>query len=366
MTVQFNDGEVTAFVDGSNQYATRCVLTSLNSGVKEYVGPTGRQGVYLRNFKAFAQAIPGEIEHLGEIGLNAWTPVLAAVDSGERTVIQVLDWMGGSGDKPEAGYYLGSTGYVPSPADATNVKGSSAGGGSSSGPSVRDGLKWWITSDATGLPVDQHAGRAWTRVGSPVRIDGKLEADAMLFAASPTDRITSPILDDYTQPLGFSFCGWVKRISGTYGYILGTTSYNESVRSLYVFQDGAGSTAEIALYTSSGGARSANLNSIPWNSSNWEFMCISYDRVRGLLIGRNGNGTWHTLSTLTSELGGQVAPDIHLLTSGLFQIGNLTNSSGDASSTAIDSIACWDRPLSAAEMVFLYNSGAGRKYSETV
>ena len=52
-----------------------------------------------------------------------WTPVLAAVPNGMRRVLQVADWTGGDGDKPAAGQYLGSSGFVTAVADAVDFRG---------------------------------------------------------------------------------------------------------------------------------------------------------------------------------------------------------------------------------------------------
>jgi hypothetical protein len=66
---------------------------------------------------------------VGPSGASSWTPVLAVTADGSRRVIEVLDWVGGDGTKPDLGY-LGTTGVVPDLIDAVDIRGA-AGVGSS-------------------------------------------------------------------------------------------------------------------------------------------------------------------------------------------------------------------------------------------
>lgn len=66
---------------------------------------------------------PGEQGPTGLAGDNGWTPVPAIVNDGERRVIQVIDWAGGSGTKPQMGLYVGAAGLVANIADAINILG---------------------------------------------------------------------------------------------------------------------------------------------------------------------------------------------------------------------------------------------------
>lgn len=51
-------------------------------------------------------------ETKGPTGANGWTPVLAGELDGTRTLIKVLDWTGGEGQKPATGLYIGAAGYA--------------------------------------------------------------------------------------------------------------------------------------------------------------------------------------------------------------------------------------------------------------
>lgn len=60
----------------------------------------------------------------GTSGSNGWSPVIKTVANGSEVVLQLFDWIGGTGTKPTTLGYLGSTGIVTNIANALNVKGS--------------------------------------------------------------------------------------------------------------------------------------------------------------------------------------------------------------------------------------------------
>lgn len=59
----------------------------------------------------------------GEDGEDGWSPVLASESDGDRRVMRVVDWTGGTGDKPVTGLYVGAAGLVADIADAVDVRG---------------------------------------------------------------------------------------------------------------------------------------------------------------------------------------------------------------------------------------------------
>ncbi len=60
----------------------------------------------------------------GVDGLNGWTQLLAVVEDGERRVLKITGWVGGSGDPPVlVGVYLGPQGPVRDISDATDIRG---------------------------------------------------------------------------------------------------------------------------------------------------------------------------------------------------------------------------------------------------
>lgn len=56
-------------------------------------------------------------------GANGWTPVLALESDGARRVLKVVDWTGGGGTKPAAPRYIGASGLVTTAAEAVDVRG---------------------------------------------------------------------------------------------------------------------------------------------------------------------------------------------------------------------------------------------------
>ena len=75
----------------------------------------------------------------GTDGYNGWSPKFATVPDGERRVLQVADWFGGSGTKPDTGQYIGATGFVAAIADGVDIR----------GPAGRDGIDGTPGRDGT-------------------------------------------------------------------------------------------------------------------------------------------------------------------------------------------------------------------------
>ncbi|MCF8861603.1 putative tail fiber protein [Agrobacterium phage OLIVR2] len=61
-------------------------------------------------------------------GQSSWTPIFANVISGARIVQQVINWIGGTGDKPTIGLYVSPDGLTADIALATNIRGASGSG----------------------------------------------------------------------------------------------------------------------------------------------------------------------------------------------------------------------------------------------
>ena len=59
----------------------------------------------------------------GGTGDNGWSPILAPEVDGQRVVLRILSWTGGSGTAPAAGGYLGDSGVVSTPAAARDIRG---------------------------------------------------------------------------------------------------------------------------------------------------------------------------------------------------------------------------------------------------
>lgn len=59
----------------------------------------------------------------GADGGLGWTPAIKTVARGSETVLQLYDWVGGTGTKPTLLGYIGDTGVVSNIANASNIKG---------------------------------------------------------------------------------------------------------------------------------------------------------------------------------------------------------------------------------------------------
>ena len=75
----------------------------------------------------------------GAAGYNGWSPKFATVPDGERRVLQVADWFGGGGTKPDIGQYIGAAGFVAAIADGVDIR----------GPAGRDGIDGTPGRDGT-------------------------------------------------------------------------------------------------------------------------------------------------------------------------------------------------------------------------
>lgn len=84
----------------------------------------------------------------GADGDDGWAPVLAVEIDGERRVLEVIDWVGGSGAMPPIGLYVGLTGLVANIADAVDVRGPAGADGI-------DGLDAATWFQGSGPPSDE-------------------------------------------------------------------------------------------------------------------------------------------------------------------------------------------------------------------
>lgn len=56
------------------------------------------------------------------VGKDGWSPMLRLVADGQRSVVELYDWVGGTTNKPPTGF-LGAAGLVPTAAQAVNLRG---------------------------------------------------------------------------------------------------------------------------------------------------------------------------------------------------------------------------------------------------
>lgn len=79
------------------------------------------------------------IMRAGASGKDAWTPVTSVVPDGFRLVMQISNWVGGEGEKPTTGLYIGPSGYVDEISEAVDVRGVGQKGWSPAFAVISDG-----------------------------------------------------------------------------------------------------------------------------------------------------------------------------------------------------------------------------------
>lgn len=94
--------------DGSNGLSAYQIAVSL--------GYTGTQAQWVASLK-------GATGTSGTNGTNGWSPILKVAARGDDSVLQITDWVGGTGTKPTTLGYIGTTGIVTNIANASNIRG---------------------------------------------------------------------------------------------------------------------------------------------------------------------------------------------------------------------------------------------------
>ena len=101
----------------------------------------------------------------GANGTNGWTPVFAIISDGERRVLQLQNWTGGSGSTPGSeGYYLGASGLTPNLYDAVDVRGARGSDGQPGTPGTNGVDATPITTinfDGSNLVVQTSTGQSF-------------------------------------------------------------------------------------------------------------------------------------------------------------------------------------------------------------
>ena len=102
-------------------------------GVNGVSGSNGKDGLsayqiavangYKGTQTQWLQSLVGATGNTGADGLNGWSAVLKTVPRGNDIVLQIYDWVGGTGTKPTVGQYLSSNGLVSNIANADSVRG---------------------------------------------------------------------------------------------------------------------------------------------------------------------------------------------------------------------------------------------------
>jgi hypothetical protein len=102
------------------------------------------------------------------LGNAGWSPILSLISDGNRRVLQVSDWVGGSGSPPAIGGYIGNNGIVLSITDAINIRGEKGEQGEPS-PSYlhtqsTNSDSWLINHNLNAYPQIQLFSLGWIKI----------------------------------------------------------------------------------------------------------------------------------------------------------------------------------------------------------
>lgn len=78
---------------------------------------------YIGTQTQWISSLKGSTGAKGTDGFNGWSPLLKIVARGDDSVLQITDWVGGTGSKPTTLGYIGTTGIVTNIANASNIRG---------------------------------------------------------------------------------------------------------------------------------------------------------------------------------------------------------------------------------------------------
>lgn len=108
------------------------VIQALVKGAKGAIGATGATGERGQQGERGERGLKGDTGATGQNGVqgtqgvqghNGWSPVLSSTTDGDRRVMFVSNWVGGTGDPPSTGQYIGGTGLVSDIALAVDFRG---------------------------------------------------------------------------------------------------------------------------------------------------------------------------------------------------------------------------------------------------
>lgn len=93
------------------------------TGATGNTGQQGQQGIQGAKGDTGEQGIQGEQGVQGIAGFDGWSPLLSVITDGDRRVLQLTSWAGGTGEEPTSGQYIGSTGLVSDISLAIDIRG---------------------------------------------------------------------------------------------------------------------------------------------------------------------------------------------------------------------------------------------------
>ncbi len=204
----------------------------------------------------------------GTDGLNGWTSETAIVEDSERRVKQVVDWFGGTGDKPSTtDIYLGAGGFVNTAAAATDVRGAQGEQGEpgADGEDITNGR---IKASATDIEIDYLENKIGTDGSLTISKinEGGNEIINLSTKSVVSDQYSSTYQNVTTSEVAvFSYLtpddGFIRKYKidfNAVGYIVELDSFGRtSILHFYLYIDGVEiKNKAFPLYSTSGYSRS--------------------------------------------------------------------------------------------------------------
>lgn len=229
---------------------------------------------------------------------------------------------------------------------------------------VKDGLVWyWDLDSADAAIVDQHSGLSLSRVGTTTTVtNGAPDGGNCVSVGNGVGKYrNSSVPKTVNYDAGFSLNIWAYSTSDSSvgnwlishrndASLLPNNHYFQLVARIFDNTDYAG-------VASSAGATYRNAIASPALAQNQWHMFTVVDNGATTSLYRNGELAATGSTTLTTRDTGAAA----------FSIGGESWVAGINASTnhrgRVSMAGVWDRPLTADEITWLYNSGAGRRYN---
>jgi hypothetical protein len=218
------------------------------------------------------------------------------------------------------------------------------------GPSNNGLVGWWKFDEGTGTRATDSSGsgKTGTLVSSPTWVAGKL-GGAINFNGS-TNYVSASSFPALSAGAPFTISAWVYLASGAGSFPMIVDANTSSSAWFFGVNIGSGSHAGLNLYLGSGTMQTTNNTAFTTNT--WHHVVGTYDGsvakvyVDNVLLSTSSSGT------SAAKLSGLL-------------VGNGTAAGNSFWKGNIDDLRIYNRALSAAEVLALYNTGAANFQSST-
>jgi len=245
-----------------------------------------------------------------------------------------------------------------------------SGGGSHDGDDLRTSLAaWWSMDEASGNRADSHTnGYTLTDENTVTTATAVVGANAALFDDANTEKLTRANGAEawHLNTADFTIAAWVKFTAfdtGAPQMIFSTGGSTNTNEGHEVGVDAVGQDSYIQM--SNGTTRIRDTTTpfdiaSPLATATWYYFIWEFDRSANVTIMVNDSAQ----SSFAMDISSQSADDI----AGSYELrlGTRASANGRFLNGALDEVAIWNRVLTSAEKTWLYNSGSGRAYSETI